>query len=363
MSADGKSLLDDGVKVFCDSVKHNTMEGPKFYKRNGYYYIFAPAGGVKPGWQTVLRSKNIYGPYEDKIVLETGSTKINGPHQGAWIQTQTGEDWFIHFQDRYAYGRIVHLQPMKWENDWPVMGEDYDKNGIGEPVMVFKKPNIGSAKILEIVPQTNDEFSSPSLGLQWQWQANYDSKWISLDANKGNLRFYTQPLGDLKNLYFVPWLMMQKFPAPNFSNTTSIDLSNLKTGAKTGMIIFGYDYACIGIQKTEKGFMVYQSVCTKAETGNQEKIIQEIPYKEGKIYLKLHVKESFDAIGIPIATVTFFFSYNGTDFRIIGEDFIAKEGRWVGAKVGLFAVGEKDTNSFADFDWYRFHSIVYSGVK
>ncbi|MDP3446005.1 MAG: glycoside hydrolase 43 family protein, partial [Ignavibacteria bacterium] len=94
MSSDGKTLLDDGVNVFSDSLNHPTIEGPKLYKRNGYYYIFAPAGGVKPGWQTILRSKNIYGPYEDKIVLEQGSTKVNGPHQGGWVTTPTGENWF-----------------------------------------------------------------------------------------------------------------------------------------------------------------------------------------------------------------------------------------------------------------------------
>ena len=114
------------------------------YKRNGYYYIFAPAGGVKPGWQTVLRSGNIYGPYEDRIVLHQGSTDINGPHQGGWVETKSGEHWFIHFQDRYAYGRIVHLQPMRWVDDWPVMGVDIDDCGIGEPEKEYRKPDVRS---------------------------------------------------------------------------------------------------------------------------------------------------------------------------------------------------------------------------
>ncbi len=114
MSADGTKLLDDGVMVFDGHDKHPTLEGPKFYKRNGYYYISAPAGGVETGWQLVLRAKNIYGPYEEKIVLAQGKTQINGPHQGAWLDTPTGEFWFIHFQDRGPYGRIVHLQPMRW---------------------------------------------------------------------------------------------------------------------------------------------------------------------------------------------------------------------------------------------------------
>ncbi|MBA2499699.1 MAG: hypothetical protein H0V30_08240 [Chitinophagaceae bacterium] len=44
--------------------------------------------------------------------MHQDSTKINVPHQGAWIDTPSGEDWFLYFQVKEAYGRIVHLQPM-----------------------------------------------------------------------------------------------------------------------------------------------------------------------------------------------------------------------------------------------------------
>ena len=97
------------------------------------------------GWQTVMRSKNIYGPYEKKKVLDQGTTSVNGQHQGAWVQTQSGEDWFIHFQDKGIFGRVVHLQPMKWEKDWPLIATDNDGDGIGEPVIKFKKPNVGKS--------------------------------------------------------------------------------------------------------------------------------------------------------------------------------------------------------------------------
>lgn len=117
-------ILEDGKFVYDGHDTQPTIEGPKLYKRNGWYYIFAPAGGVATGWQTVLRSKNIYGPYEEKIVLHQGGSSINGPHQGGWIETQTGESWFLHFQDVGNAGRIIHLQPMRWENDWPVIGDD-----------------------------------------------------------------------------------------------------------------------------------------------------------------------------------------------------------------------------------------------
>ncbi|MDE7029345.1 MAG: glycoside hydrolase 43 family protein, partial [Lachnospiraceae bacterium] len=123
MQPDGMGLIGDAVKIFDGNEKdQETIEGPKMYKRNGWYYIFAPAGGVKRGWQTVLRARSVFGPYEYKVVMRQGSSDVNGPHQGAWVDTVTGEDWFLHFQDVYGAGRITHLQPMSWQEDWPVIG-------------------------------------------------------------------------------------------------------------------------------------------------------------------------------------------------------------------------------------------------
>lgn len=103
----------------------------------------SPAGGVKYGWQVELRSKNPYGPYEEYVGMAQGKNKkVNGPHQGAWVDTQNGEDWFLHFQDKHAYGRVVHLQPAKWVNDWLVIGDDKDGDGCGDPVQQWKKPNL-----------------------------------------------------------------------------------------------------------------------------------------------------------------------------------------------------------------------------
>ena len=119
MSPDGTKVIGPSRIVYDGHENQPTIEGTKFYKRNGYYYIMSPAGGVKYGWQVELRSKNPYGPYEEYVGMAQGKNKkVNGPHQGAWVDTQNGEDWFLHFQDKHAYGRVVHLQPAKWVNDW-----------------------------------------------------------------------------------------------------------------------------------------------------------------------------------------------------------------------------------------------------
>ena len=126
MKEDCSELTGEGKFIYDGHETQPTIEGPKLYRRNGYYYIFAPAGGVTNGWQTVLRSRNIEGPYEERIVLRQGTTPVNGPHQGAWVDTPNGESWFLHFQDAGNAGRVIHLQPMRWEEDWPVIGENPD---------------------------------------------------------------------------------------------------------------------------------------------------------------------------------------------------------------------------------------------
>ncbi len=176
MSAEGTKLLDNGVMVFDGHDAHPTLEGPKFYKRNGYYYLFAPAGGVATGWQLVLRSKNVYGPYDSRIVMDQGKSSVNGPHQGGWVELANGENWFLHFQDQGPYGRVVHLQPMIWKNDWPVIGEDKDNDGKGEPVLIYKKPAVGKGSAIATPPDT-DEFNGTAINLAWQWHANPQPYW------------------------------------------------------------------------------------------------------------------------------------------------------------------------------------------
>ncbi len=354
MTPDGMQILDDGVVVFVGHFNHPTIEGPKLYKRNGYYYIFAPAGGVKPGWQTVLRSRNIFGPYEDKIVLEQGITKVNGPHQGAWVQTQWGEDWFVHFQDRYAYGRIVHLQPMRWENDWPVIGVDHDKNGIGEPVLNWRKPEVGQTFPI-VFPQTSDEFDSTDLGLQWQWQANGNANWYSLTQRPDWLRLCSQQWpSDSGSLWSTPSLLMQKLPAPAFVATAKLSVGGLNDGDVAGLVMFGLDYAFVGIQRTGSDLAIIRGECRNANKSQRESLHEVIHYEGDLAYLRLQVWPESDTAVVPIVKCSFQSSADGKQFRELGEPFTVREGLWVGAKMGLFASQRSGSaQGFVDVDWFR----------
>lgn len=350
MNPEGTKVLDKGIHIFDGHDKHPTVEGPKMYKRNGYYYVFAPAGGVATGWQLVLRSKNIYGPYEEKIVLEQGSTKINGPHQGAWVDTPSGEDWFYHFQDVDTYGRIIHLQPMKWEKDWPAIGKDTNKNGIGEPVLTYKKPNVGQSYPI-VTPSETDEFDGEKLGLQWQWSANENIVWSSKLPGQKFLRLFSIkiPEGE-KNLWNVPNLLTQKFPAPNFTASTKVKLipEEAKEGKTAGLLIMGTDHASLVITNKPDGFYIQLRKAEKAEKGGEEKILAETKLNGNEAYLKVHLSE-------PNGLCQFSYSENGKSFTKIGEVFQAKPGKWIGAKVGLYSLSSAKAprGGYADFDWFR----------
>ena len=204
------------------------------------------------------RAKNVYGPYEEKIVMAQGDTNINGPHQGAWVDTPNGEDWFLHFQDVGAYGRIVHLQPMKWVDGWPVIGNDKNGDGCGEPVLTHKKPNVGKTYPI-MTPQENDEFDGFTLSPQWQWHGNYNEMWAYFAGDKGFARLYSYPvLEDYKSLWDVPNLMLQKTPSDNFTATMKLTFSPDKryTGERTGLVVMGLDYAGLIVDNASEGLVL-----------------------------------------------------------------------------------------------------------
>ena len=359
LNKEGTKVISDPVLVFDgnDGVNH-TIEGAKFYKRNGFYYLFAPAGGVVSGWQLVMRSKNVYGPYEPRIVMAQGKTDINGPHQGGWVDTPAGESWFLHFQDKGAYGRVLHLNPMKWVNDWPVIGVDKDGDGCGDPVSRYRKPKTDKTYPIE-TPVESDEFDTRKLGLQWEWHANYQDV-FGFTTNMGYARIYGHELSShFKNFWEVPNLLMQKFPAEEFTATAKLKVSAKDDGQLSGLIIMGWDYSWIGVEKQEEKFLLKQAVCKDAEQGNLEQVstlaVLEpsrkfeaglFPNYEREIYIRVRVgKEAY---------CRFSYSLDGKKFTEAGTLFKARQGKWIGAKVGMFSVTPHGKErGWLDVDWFR----------
>lgn len=338
LSADGKQLLDDGVTVYTGPV----AEGTKIHKINGYYYLSIPEGGVGEGWQTILRSKNIFGPYEKKVVLEKGSTKINGPHQGSLVDTPQGEWWFYHFQENGAMGRVVHLQPVFWQNDWPVIGVDIDRNGIGEPVYVWKKPDISGNHAIS-APQTDDNFSTTQLGLQWQWNHNPDNASWSLTEKAGSLNLKALKA---ENFLKARNTITQKVMGTTGEAVTELDFNSIAEGQKAGLCnIGGKNNSLVGVKMQDGQIYIFFE---KNKTISGEKII-----KAKKIYLKLQL----DIIN---NKNQFFYSLDNKTFTPVGENFTTSAGNWKGTRIGLFSYNELDNAGTASFNWFTYN---YDGPK
>jgi beta-xylosidase len=336
MAPDASRVLDEGRIVFQDPARHPTIEGPKLYKRDGWYYILAPAGGVPRGWQVALRARDIYGPYEDRVVLEQGRTNVNGPHQGALVDTPRGEWWFVHFQDAGVYGRIVHLEPVAWRDGWPMMGE------AREPVARHEKP-AGPAQPIA-APQTSDEFDVPGdqLAPQWQWQANHRDDWFTLRARPGYLRLSALALPPA-GLAAAPNVLAQKLPARAFSVETEVQIAaDAPAGLRAGIAIMGESHAALAVEAGAT-----PGAPARVALFVDDRAVFAAPVSPGPVRL-----------GIAFASggaCRFSYADAASGTHPIDHVFQARAGRWIGAKVGLFAVASgSDHGGFADFAYMRF---------
>ncbi|ANW97946.1 beta-xylosidase [Thermoclostridium stercorarium subsp. thermolacticum DSM 2910] len=325
MSPDGTKLLDDGVIVYVGKI----AEGTKIYKRNGYYYLIIPEGGVKTGWQTVLRSKSIYGPYERKVVLQTGNTNINGPHQGALVELENGESWFMHFQDTGILGRVCHLQPVTWVDNWPLMGCD------GEPVTVYRKPRAGK-EYERTFPQTSDEFDGPELGLQWQWNHNPVNERWSLSKRPGYLTLeamYAESLLKARNT------LTQKLIGEKGTATTELNTENLKNGQRAGLAFLG------GTQENWIG------IVREGESSYIKAVTAGIRYHGPEIETpNVWFRAEIDLNGI----TQFYFSTDNENFIQLGGPCRLEAGFWKGARIALFSYNTVMDGGRADFNWFRY---------
>lgn len=344
-------LLGKGYNVYSGHDLNHTVEGPKFYKKNGYYYILAPAGGVETGWQLALRSKGVFGSYQTKTVMAQGSTNINGPHQGAYVETQSGEPWFLHFQDRGVYGRILHLNPITRVDNWPIMGDDKDGNGCGEPVRTHNKPDVGRQWPI-VSPAESDEFNDKNIGLQWSWNANEKVTWSINRSQQGELRILAVPKPTAKaSLWDTPNILTQRLPSENFTATTKVQLNiewEVWQGKQAGLIMLGVDYSYLAIRKDAGGYYVEQLQNKDANQGGLENSVGKKRLVSNEVYLRVKVEG-------PDALCRFSYSEDGVRFEEIGATFHASRVLWSSAKMGIFCTSEPTyrIGGWADFDWFR----------
>jgi beta-xylosidase len=314
----------------------NGLEGTHVYKINGYYYLYCTYGGLD-GIQVALRSKNIYGPYEQKVVISDTTKGINfGIHQGALIETQTGEWWTILFVDSGPLGRFPSLQPVTWTDGWPMVGVN------GKAVTTYKKPNVGKTYPVTDLP-TSDEFNTPTLGMQWGWNHNPDSTKWSLTQRPGYLRISTvkvvSTLREAQNM-----LTQRPFAAYNQAiptqAITKIETNHMMDGDVAGLAIFQDPYAFIGVKK-EAGKIYIVMV-------NNGKTIDSVATTQSSIYLRSIASNKS-------SQASFAYSFDNKDFKSLGDELTMRFSLkiFTGNKFGLFNYATQKTGGYVDFDWFK----------
>ncbi len=344
MSSDGKRVLDGGKVIVEDPVHLPTLEGPKLYRRNGYYYIFAPFGGVDTGSQAVLRSRDIYGPYESRTALTQGATDVQAPHQGGYVETPSGEGWFIHFNSTGAYGRILYLEPVKWDSGWPIIGERPPEAANGQPVQTHAPPDAGGV-FPAVHPQTSDEFSRGTLGPQWEWNHNpVDSHW-SLTERRGFLRLKALPAMSLVSARNTLTQLLQARAA---QITTRLAVGGMENGQKAGLAMFGRRPSWIGVVQNRGARRV-----VFADAGN-----------ETAADVMLDVASTFVLLRMQVDDESVQYSYSldeGRTFRELGSEAPMLFSWWKAARPALFTFNTASAGGIADFDWVRVEPLRGAG--
>ena len=316
------------------------LEGCHVYKINGYYYLYATYGGGD-GFQVALRSENIYGPYEQKVVIKDRTPGVNfGIHQGALIQTQTGEWWTMLFTDRGPFGRFPSLQPVTWVDDWPMVGVD------GKGVVTYPKPDVGKSYPPKILPASS-EFENDELGMQWGWNHNPDSTKWSLTDNQGYLRLSTakvvSELPEARNTLtqrIFSYYSQEVYSAA----TTKIRLDHMQEGDVAGLAVFQDPYAYIGIKKTDGKHHLIMV--------NDGSTVDSAPIEDSIIYLRALAHYG-------TGEASFAYSFDNKSFASFGNtlDMEFNLDVFTGNKFCLFNYPTLETGGYVDIDWFRTDSI------
>ncbi|MDT0344804.1 glycoside hydrolase family 43 protein [Streptomyces litchfieldiae] len=320
MSPDATELLDAGTVIVDGDALPGwfTLEGPKLYRRDGWFWIFAPAGSVETGWQGAFRSRDFFGPYEERIVLAQGSTDVNGPHQGAWVDAPDGSDWFLHFQQRGAFGRILHLQPMTWDGDgWPVLGSG------GEPVAGHRLPVPGGPAT---APARDDDFPGGAFGVQWSWLANPAPGWTEPHDGAG-LRLACRRTADAHDLRLLPAVLAQRLPVGPVTVEVELALDSTEPGAKAGLAVLGDAFGWIGLERGPDGAVSLVHRFAEQVSTRERDAARPYPAPGGTARLRIEVT----------AHARCRFSAVVDEPRASGPEFAATPWRWVGAQLALFA--------------------------
>lgn len=364
MSKDGKQLLDGRIADKSENTKYldiiggyithpyRTSEANKIFKRNGYYYFYfsevRKADGVRLRIPVLLRSKKIYGPYELKEILHSqGTDKDFEPNQGSLLDTPDGKDWYFitHHGTGHFSGRFLSVLPLKWINDWPEIGEDIDKDGVGEMVWELKKPNLNSSNIKM---QTSDDFSNVKLGLQWHWNHQPRAEKWSLTEHPGFLRLFAfKPLENNDFFKAGNTIGQRYYRCENSTATVKIEIGGMVNGQDAGLCQYdgGKCFSSLGVMMdNDVKKIIFKQKGTKKDLVTS--IGLDIPKKVKTIYF--HIIADFEG------KCNFEYSFDNKKFIAFGETSQLTWAFYRGTRLGIYNYNNLQEAGFIDVDWFEY---------
>ncbi|KAG8922504.1 hypothetical protein FRC01_013948 [Tulasnella sp. 417] len=324
LASDAKSEVTS-QQVYSSTSDIGYIEGTRFYKRNGLYYILVthPASS-----EYVLKSSSVFGNYTIKALALSLSAPIPGagnPHQGGLINTPGGQWYYMAFIDAYPGGRIPVMAPITWGLD-------------GYPTVTLVDGAWGSSyrSRLPTVPVASptgaDSFTS--IGPNWEWNHNPDASKFSTGSS--GLTLYTATVTN--DLYAARNTITHRILGPASTATIKLDYSNMRDGDRAGLVLLRDSSAWVGVKRDSGGYTVdfttgltMNSDWSTASTGNTT---ESASISGGSIWLR--VTADIQPGGTKQAV--FYYSTDGASFNTIGSAFTmgASWEFFMGYRFGIF---------------------------
>jgi beta-xylosidase len=331
LSADGMREVRRQTVFTTPSSISGPLEGSRFYKINGNYYIFMTqyANG-----EYVARSTNgPFGPYEIRpfaVRLPYAGVGSGGsPHQGGIVQTQNGDWYYIAFNDAYPAGRLPVMAPMTWNNGWPSVTLVNGQWGASYP---FPNLPCGAGKVKP--RNAKDYFTNTTLDHAWEWNHNPDNtRWTA--GNGLTLRTATVT----NDFYSARNTLTRRIEGPRSIATIELDYTSMQNGDVAGLAALRDSTAWIGVKKANGATRVVMTTgATLDSSWNTSSYGSESASASiggGKIWLRIDADVRTISGG---GTARLYYSTNGTQFTQLGGTFTMKR-EWqyfLGYRFGIF---------------------------
>lgn len=320
------------------------LEGCHLYKKGDYYYIYATYGGW-PSGQVAFRSKDIFGTYEEKMLVEKNiDGKVNTIHQGALIEDTAGKWWTIMQEDLGALGRMPNLQPVTWVDEWPIVGDN------GKPYKTYTKPAGTNYHLNQMT--TTDLFRNFPLDMQWEWNHLPNANGYSLFVRPGWLRLNatstTTQLALAQNTLTQRIFANENKPT---IGTVKLDVTRLAEGDRAGICVFQDPYAQVGVERKNGEYKIYwrQDTIHKVDNVSPKELYSSVAVEDSIVYLRASFNYSS-------SKAKFYYSLDNKTWTAIGGETSMSFNLsvFVGARFGLFCYATNGTmgGGSADFDWF-----------